>query len=156
MGPSIYEIAVAVPSLILNRPIRRGPPVFISRFLVQKFSVGSVGPSGSSGSLSGAWSLSDQPCPRPPSGHRETMGALPIIRDRGEYHRDTIHSKADACRGNPEMCIYHAAAYSDAFDTSEARRRARHHQSTQDRYYSRPPDSQWMVAVSRIPEHRRR
>ena len=61
-----------------------------------------------------------------------------------------------ACRGNLEMCIYHAAAYSDAFDTSEARRRARHHQSTQDRYYSRPPDSRWVSAVAQIPEARRK
>ena len=54
------------------------------------------------------------------------------------------------------MCIYHGALFSDAYDTSEARRRARHTQSTQDRYYSRPPDSTWSVAVSKIPQHKRK
>ena len=29
-------------------------------------------------------------------------------------------------------------------------------QSTQDRYYSRPPDSTWSVAVSKIPQHKRK
>ena len=60
-----------------------------------------------------------------------------------------------AGRGNAEMCIIHGARFSNRFTRDEARFRARHTQETQDKYYARPPHSQWMAAVQKIPEAKR-
>ena len=61
-----------------------------------------------------------------------------------------------AVRDNTEMCIVHGAQYSGCFTADEGKRRARHSQSTQDKYYARPPHPMWQTTVLRIPEAKRR
>jgi hypothetical protein len=92
-------------------------------------------------------------------GKYHPMSAQAISKDRvwamklaGIDPKFTGH----AGRGNAEMCIIHGARFSNRFTRDEARFRARHTQETQDKYYARPPHSQWLAAVQKIPEAKRR
>ena len=53
------------------------------------------------------------------------------------------------------MIIY-ASRFSDEFDADEAKVRARHSDTTQNKYYLRQPDPEFMTKINRLQQNKRR
>jgi hypothetical protein len=69
---------------------------------------------------------------------------------------DTKEFKSHQSRGNAETVVIYPSRFSNEFDASEARVRARHSEVTQNKYYLRPPDTAFMAKVVRLRQNVRR
>ena len=69
---------------------------------------------------------------------------------------DTREFKSHQSRGNAETVIIYASRFSDEFDADEAKVRARHSDTTQNKYYIRQPDPEFMTKINRLQQNKRR
>ena len=69
---------------------------------------------------------------------------------------DTREFKSHQSRGNAETVIIYASRFSDEFDADEAKVRARHSDTTQNKYYLRQPDPEFMTKINRLQQNKRR
>ena len=93
-------------------------------------------------------------------GHYHALSTDRIAKDTiwclQQAQVDTHEFKSHQSRGNAETVIIYAATFSDEFDAEEAKKRARHSEVTQNKYYLRQPDPEFMTRLVRLAQNRRR